>query len=78
VLTLVNAEALAAGGPLARSVCVLIGLFWLARLAAQFFVFDVRPYLTSNWLRLGYHATTVVFLYLPAVYGWAAWKGGRP
>ncbi len=78
VLTLVNAEALAAGGPLARSVCVLIGLFWLARLAAQFFVFDVRPYLTNNWLRLGYHATTVVFLYLPAVYAWTAWKGGRP
>ncbi len=78
VLTLVNAEALAAGSTLARSVCVFIGLFWLGRLAVQFFVFDVRPYLTSRWLRLGYHATTMVFVYLTVVYGWAAWKGGRP
>ena len=78
VLTLVNAEALSAGGTLARSVCVFIGLFWLGRLAVQFFVFDVRPYLTNVWLRLGYHATTVVFIYLTVVYGWAAWKGGRP
>jgi hypothetical protein len=78
VLTLLNAEALAAGSTLARSVCVFIGLFWLGRLAVQFFVFDVRPYLTNVWLRLGYHATTVVFIYLTAVYAWAAWKGGAP
>lgn len=78
VLTLVNAEALAAGGTLARSVCAFIGLFWLGRLAVQFFVFDVRPYLTNVWLKLGYHATTLVFLYLTAVYAWAASRGGRP
>ncbi len=78
VLTLLNAEDLAAGTTLARTLCIFIALFWLARLAVQFFVFDVRPYLTSRWLTVGYHATTGVFIYLAVVYAWAAWgRGGQ-
>ena len=76
VLTLLNAEDLAAGTTLARTLCFFIALFWLARLAVQFFVFDVRPYLTSRWLTVGYHATTGVFIYLAVVYAWAAWGRG--
>jgi len=44
---------------------------------AATFVFDLGPYLTNNYRRIGYHATNVVFVYLPIVYAWAAWKGGR-
>jgi hypothetical protein len=77
ILTLMNADALAGGSGLARGVCALIALFWFARLAVQFLVFDVRPYLTHRWLTWGYHATTVTFVYLVAVYAWAAWGRGR-
>lgn len=76
VLTLLNAKALAAGTPLARSLCGFVALFWLLRLLVQFFVLDVRPYLTDFARRLGYHTLTAVFIYLPVVYGWAAWGKG--
>ncbi len=72
------AGALAAGGPLPRACCAFLAAFWTLRLIAATFVFDVRPYLTSSSLRLGYHATNIVFVYLPVVYALAAWKGGAP
>lgn len=55
------AHELVSGGVLARSVCGAIAALHVARLAVQFLVFDVRPYLTNGWLRLGYHLTTVTF-----------------
>ncbi len=78
VMTYTFAGTLAAGGGLARALCVFLALFWTVRLVAATFVFDVRPYLTNNAWRLGYHATNIVFIYLPVVYAWVAWKGGRP
>lgn len=77
-ITFFCADALAAGGPLARAVCLFLTAFWSVRLVAAVFVFDVRPYLTSSLLRLGYHATNLVFVYLLAVYVLALWKGGTP
>jgi hypothetical protein len=71
-LTLAYAPALAAGTPLARGLCALIALFWIARLAVQLFVFDLRPYLTAWWLKLGAHGLTAAFVFLGAVYGAAA------
>ena len=47
-------------------------LFWTLRLIAGTFVFDLRPYLTDNYRRIGYHAINVVFAYLPIVYNLAA------
>jgi hypothetical protein len=78
VMTFTFAGTLAAGSGLARALCVFLALFWTVRLVAATFVFDVRPYLTNNAWRLGYHATNIVFIYLPLVYAWVAWKGGRP
>ena len=75
-ITFFCAEPLAAGGPLARAFCLFLTAFWSVRLFAAAFLFDVRPYLTNAWLRLGYHATNVVFIYLLAVYVLALWKGG--
>ena len=75
-LTLTLASSLAAGSMLARALCGFLAAFWTLRLLAATFVFDVRPYLTNNYLRLGYHATNVAFIYLPIVYLLAAWRGG--
>jgi hypothetical protein len=71
-ITFIHATAIAAGEPLARAFCGFLAAFWALRLIVAAFVFDVRPYLTTAFYRLGYPATTAVFIYLIAVYGWAA------
>jgi hypothetical protein len=71
-LTLWHSHALVEGTPLARSVCLFIGVFWLARLFVQLFVFDARPFLTNWFYKIGYHSLTVVFIYFVTVYGMAA------
>jgi len=75
-ITVVLAPTLAAGGNLARALCLFLAAFWTLRLVAATFVFDMRPYLTNPYRRLGYHAINIVFVYLPIVYAWAAWNGG--
>ena len=77
-LTFVFAEEMASGQAVARGLCILLALFWTVRLIVAGFVFDVRPYLTSWFYRIGYHATNLVFVYLVAIYTWSAWKGGAP
>jgi hypothetical protein len=72
IITIVFADTLAAGGPLARALCAFFAVFWTLRLAAASFVFDMRPYLTSRSRRLGYHALNLVFAFLPVVYVLAA------
>jgi hypothetical protein len=72
VLTLFHSDELASGRALSRSVCAMIALFWLARLGVQFFVFDARPFLTTTFLRLGYHGLTLLFAALVVIYGLAA------
>jgi hypothetical protein len=72
IITIVFADTLAAGGNLARALCAFFALFWLVRLIAGTFIFDMRPYLTSSSRRLGYHAINIVFAYLPIVYALAA------
>jgi hypothetical protein len=76
LITVTFAGTLAAGSALARAMCAFMAVFWTVRLIAASFIFDVRPYLTNHLWRLGYHATNVVFIYLPIVYAWAALKGG--
>ena len=72
------AGELASGTPLARALCGFLALFWTVRFIAGTFVFDLRPYLTSTWRRVGLFAANLVFTVLPFVYGWVALKGGRP
>jgi FtsH-binding integral membrane protein len=76
-ITVVLAPTLAAGGDLARALCIFLAVFWTLRLVAATFIFDLRPYLTNKYRRIGYHATNIVFIYLPVIYAWTAWKGGR-
>jgi hypothetical protein len=72
VITVAFADTLAAGGNLARALCTFFAVFWTLRLIAGTFVFDMRPYLTNRYRRLGYHALNLVFAYLPVVYLLAA------
>src|SRR5260370_22751164 len=60
-ITVGLAGALAAGGSLARAVCVFLAAFWTLRLLAPAFVFDVRPFLTDRWRPICSHATHLVF-----------------
>ena len=78
LITVIFAQTLAEGGGLARAICIFLAVFWTIRLIAATFVFDVRPYLTNTFWRLGYQATNIAFIYLPVVYAWVAWKGGTP
>lgn len=71
-LTLLNASAMAAGDPVARSLCAFIAVFWFARLVVQWFVFDAGPFLKNGWMVAGYHTLTIAFIGLVLVYGWAA------
>ena len=71
-ISLVHADVLASGHPLARSMSGMIALFWSARLAVQWFVFDATPFLTNTLLKLGYHLLTVAFIALAVIYGCAA------
>ena len=76
LITFTFAGTLAEGSNLARALCAFFAVFWTVRLIAGTFVFDMRPYLTNSYRRLGYHAINIVFAYLPIVYALAAWKGG--
>ena len=69
------ASELAAGTPLARFLCAFMGVFWLARLIIQLFLFDARPFLTTRFLTVGYHGLTIVFVFLAGVYLTAAILG---
>ena len=71
-LSLLHADTLAGGEPLARHVCAFIAIFWLARLAIQFTVFQVKDVGKSGWLYMGYHILTLAFVFFVLVYGWAA------
>jgi|ERR1700722_3609057 len=77
VITVTFADTLAAGGNLARTLCAFFAVFWTVRLIAGTFIFDMRPYLTNFYRRRGYHAINIVFAYLPIIYAWTAWKGGK-
>jgi len=77
-MTFTFAGPMAAGEPLARALCLFLTLFWTARLAIAAFVFDVRPYLTSRFYRLGYQTMNLIFIYLVAVYAWASLARGMP
>ena len=75
-LTLTLAGTLAEGSALARALFAFFAAFWTLRLIAATFVFDMRPYLTNVYRRIGYHVINIVFIYLPVVYVLAALKGG--
>src|SRR5688572_7905499 len=73
LISLLNAEALASGSRLARSVCAYAAIFWGVRLSLQA-VLDVKEHLNLRWLRAGYHTLTVLFTSFTLIYGYAAFR----
>jgi hypothetical protein len=73
-LSVLHARELASGSPLARGVCAYIAVFWGIRLALQA-VFDMKPYLTTWWKRLGSVVLTVWFAAFTVIYAWASLRG---
>jgi hypothetical protein len=71
VISLTNANELASGSRLARSVCAYIAVFWGIRLSLQA-VLDAKEHLTTWWLAAGYRLLTVLFLSFVTVFGLAA------
>ena len=76
VLTFANADSMANGDPVSRSLCLFIAIFWAVRLFVQLAIFDARPFLTNRIYKIGYHALTVVFAALVAIYVIAAFSPG--
>lgn len=74
--TFILAEELVSGTALSRAVCSFLAIFWGARFIVGMFVFDLRPYLTTVWRRVGLKAANCVFTFLPFLYGWLAIRGG--
>jgi hypothetical protein len=72
VVCLAAPAELADGGRLARLVCGYIAVFWGVRLVLQA-GFDVKPFLTTWWLRVGYYLLTVLFAAFTALFAYAAW-----
>jgi hypothetical protein len=59
-ITLLAAEELASGSPLARAVCGYIAVFWGVRLGLQA-VFEMRPYLTTWWKTAAFAGLTAIY-----------------
>ena len=75
LISLFNADLLSSGHRLARWFCGFVAFFWSSRLVVHFFVFDARAHLSNRFLTLAYHAMATVFVYLTAVYAYAALAG---
>lgn len=73
-ITLVCADELATRTLLARCFTGFAALFWGLRLTLQFVLFRPDAYLTTWYLRAGYHGLTIVFAILTAIYFVAALK----
>lgn len=68
-ISIVCAAELAAGSLLARAFCAYAALFWGIRLSLQGWL-EAKPFLTTWWLRAGYHLLTVLFVSFTLVFGW--------
>jgi hypothetical protein len=73
LITTFNAQALADGSLLARSVCLYAAVFWGVRLALVA-VLDVAEHLTAWWLTAGYWVLTVLFAYFTVAFAWATFR----
>jgi hypothetical protein len=67
LISLINAQELASGSRLARSVCAFMAVFWGIRLSLQA-VLDVKEHLTAWWLIAGECILTILFIYFTTVF----------
>lgn len=77
VMSLALAHALVGGSTLGVALAGFISLFWLCRLLVQLFYFHAEAHLTNAFLRLGYRALTLLFVFFTAVYALTTWVNIR-
>lgn len=71
LVCVVHAAELVRGGPLGRSVCGVVALWWGARLVVLPWL-RVGPELTTPWLRAGFAALVVQCAAMAVAFGWLA------
>ena len=71
LISIFNADELAAGSGLARAFCAYAAVFWAIRISLQP-VLDVKEHLKTWWLTVGYHMLTLWFLSFTLIFGYAA------
>ncbi|MFT5633028.1 MAG: hypothetical protein ACI9SQ_000738 [Rubritalea sp.] len=74
VVSLFAAEELVSGGFITTSLCVLMLVWWLARILIQFFYFDKTGIPETKFNQLAEVALVLLFAFLSVVYGWAVWE----
>ncbi|MEI8017914.1 MAG: hypothetical protein WCH39_06915 [Schlesneria sp.] len=70
-ICLFNSNELASGSMLARSYCGYGAAFWGIRVSLQP-ILSAKEFLTTWWLRTGYHLLTVLFTSFTLILGWGA------
>ena len=70
-ICVLNSNELASGSMLARWYCGYGAVFWGIRLSLQP-ILSAKEFLTTWWLRTGYHLLTVLFTSFTLILGWGA------
>lgn len=73
VVSLFATEELLGGGFITTSLCVLMLVWWFARILIQFFYFDKTDVPNTKFNQLAEVALVSLFTFLSIVYGWAVW-----
>ncbi len=73
VVSLFAAEELLGGGFIDTLLCVLMFVWWFARIVIQFFYFDKSGLPETRFNQLAEVALVMLFGFLSVVYGWAVW-----
>lgn len=74
VVSLFAAEELLGGGFIHMLLCVLMLVWWFARIMIQFLYFDKTGLPETRFNQLAEVALVMLFGFLSAVYGWAVWE----
>ena len=71
ILSLFAYRELTSGSKLAAVITGFITVYWILRVAIQFFYFDRSDFPTGKWHKAGEIVLVSVFIFLSVVYSWA-------
>lgn len=74
IISLFATDELLAGGFITTSLCVLMFIWWFARILIQFFYFDTEGLPKTAFNKLAEVGLVMLFTFLSGVYAWAIWE----
>jgi len=77
VVSLFATEELLMGGFVTTALCILMFVWWFARILIQFFYFDKEGLPDTPFNRLAEVGLVLLFTFLAVVYGCAVWENLR-